>query len=622
MLHIPQKCLVIEILDGSHAGGLGGTDVLVAIVNEEDRCRCNAKALSGMRIDGGIRLCRQQPVRKSMVRKVCKPGAAVENTGFHGIAEVRQDARAHAGGLQARRPVDHGLIRLRPEGDVGRKQAGELLRCELAAKIVRHMTPIGAASEHTAVVVMAIAPVRLVKVRVLGAENGLHLGPGGGVGRTGKDEAIVEEHGFDRKSLLMGGHVALWEQREAVVSKGQPCRAVYAERMRFSERTAWEPGVNSWAEAAETLRADGRPFFDLTMSNPTACGLGPRSVNVLMPLAAAEALRYVPDPFGMEVARSAVATYYSDHGAHVSPRRICLTTSTSEAYSFLFRLLCDPGDEVLIARPSYPLFDLLARLDDVVLREYSLFYEAGAHGGWGIDFDGLTQAIGKRTRAVIVVHPNNPTGNFVRREDREHLENICAQRGLALIVDEVFLDYGFAAEAEGQGDRSTFAAGTNCLAFVLSGISKICALPQMKASWIAVTGPEAEVQEAVRRLEIIADTFLSMNAPVQHALGPWLAGRSTVQEAIQQRLRENLRGLDHRLKGSMGDRLHVEGGWTVVLRVPRFVKGEAFAFAAMRHGVLVQPGTFYGLPEGRCVLSLLTEPSLWQEGLDRLPLRL
>ncbi len=394
----------------------------------------------------------------------------------------------------------------------------------------------------------------------------------------------------------------------------------YAERMRFSERTAWEPGLNGWAEAAEALRGSGRTVYDLTVSNPTACGLGPQPAEVLRPLAAEAALRYTPDPLGMAVAREAVAGYYRDQRADVPVDQICMTTSTSEAYSFLFRLLCDPGDEVLIARPSYPLFDLLARLDDVVLREYRLFYEPGVGAGWSIDFGSLLAAITERTRAVVVVHPNNPTGNFVTEGDRRVLEAICVERGLALIADEVFLDYALSdAGVKGVGER-TFATGTRCLSFALSGISKVCALPQMKVSWIAATGPDEEVNEAMRRLEIVADTFLSMNAPVQCALGSWLRGRFEVQAAIQQRLRANLRTLDRRLRGSLGDRLLLEAGWTVVLRVPRHVDGEDFAFAAMRAGVLVQPGEFYGLPAGRCVLSLLTEPAVWEEGLQRLPL--
>ncbi len=368
-------------------------------------------------------------------------------------------------------------------------------------------------------------------------------------------------------------------------------------------------------------RASEQGLIDLTVSNPTACGLGPPAAEVLEPLSHPGALRYRPDALGMHEAREAVAAYYADHGASVPAERICLTTSTSEAYSFLFRLLCNPGDEVLIARPSYPLFELLATLDDVVLREYPLFYEPGAalqgESAWSIDLQGLQASLTAKTRAILLVHPNNPTGHYVSKAEREALIALCAERQLALIVDEVFLDYCLGSEAE---NGRTFASVGGCLCFVLSGLSKVCALPQMKASWVLSCGPAGEVQEALRRLEIIADTFLSVNAPVQFALGPWLQARRSTQVAIRKRLMGNLAALDSRLEASAGDRFTLQGGWTAVLRVPRFVDGEPFACAALQRGVLVQPGTLYGFPDGRCVVSLLTKPAQWARGLALLPL--
>lgn len=396
--------------------------------------------------------------------------------------------------------------------------------------------------------------------------------------------------------------------------------------MHFSQRTAWEPGENDWARAVREARASGRDLIDLTVANPTACGLGPEDLNVLAPLAHAGALRYTPDPLGMRVAREAVARYYRDHGAEVSPERICLTTSTSEAYSFLFRLLCDAGDEILIARPSYPLFDLLAQLDDVILREYPLLYDPGARaleaGGWVIDLHALEAAITSRTRAIVAVHPNNPTGNYVGVEERAALRRLCAQRGLALIVDEVFLDYA-SGMPDGRSDmhRSFTAEPSECLCFVLSGLSKICALPQMKLSWIAVSGPAEITARAMERIEIIADTFLSVNAPTQFALSDWLGAREGTQRRIRQRLGENLALLDRALHGSQGSRLATEGGWTAVLRVPSAIEGDDFSIAAIDRGAVVQPGEFYGLPKGRCVLSLLTEPETLCRGLERLPLQ-
>ena len=392
--------------------------------------------------------------------------------------------------------------------------------------------------------------------------------------------------------------------------------------MLFSRRTAWESGENDWARALRERQAAGHEVIDLTVSNPTICGLGPHEDTLLEPLANRGALRYTPDPLGMPYAREAVSGYYRDHGATVPLERLCLATSTSEAYSFLFRLLCDPGDDVLIARPSYPLFDILAQLDDVALRQYPLRYDPGAlastHGGWEIDHGALAAAITERTRAIVVVHPNNPTGNFVSMEDRAALQALCAERGLALIVDEVFLDYPLVADRRLQASFSS--NHMPCLCFVLSGLSKICALPQMKLSWIAACGPETLVEQAMERLEMIADTFLSVNAPTQFALPHWLAARDATHTRIRERLVTNLARLDQRLKGSLASRMGVEGGWTVPLRVPSTVEGQEFALAAMARGIAVQPGELYGLPRGRCVLSLLTPPEQWSLGLERLPI--
>lgn len=391
--------------------------------------------------------------------------------------------------------------------------------------------------------------------------------------------------------------------------------------MRFSARTAWELEENALTARLRERRARGQDVIDLTVSNPTACEFHYDTDELLAPLSAADSMTYDPQPFGLASARSAVAQYYASHGAEVLIDHICLTTSTSEAYSHVFRLLCDPGDEVLIARPSYPLFDFIARLDSVQLREYPLQYDPGASAGaahaWMIDMDGLRAAITGKTRAIVVVHPNNPTGNFASDEERVELEELCAERGLALIVDEVFLDYPVHAAVEA---RSFMQGRGPALCFVLSGLSKICGLPQMKLSWIAARGPKEVLERALGRLEVIADTFLSVNAPTQAALPFWLDGRQSVQEQIRDRVRHNVAVLDRRLRGSHGSRLACEGGWTVVLRIPREVDGQDFAEAALDRGVLVQPGEFYGLPEGRIVLSLLTPTQEWDKGLERLPI--
>jgi alanine-synthesizing transaminase len=390
-----------------------------------------------------------------------------------------------------------------------------------------------------------------------------------------------------------------------------------ARTVQFADRTNWTTEETAWSRALEARRQSGLRILDLTASNPTQCGFS-YEPNLLAELSAEGARTYDPDPRGMMHAREAVCGYYADHGAHVDPEQVVLTTSTSEGYSWLFRLLCDPGDEVLIAQPSYPLFELLATMDDVRLVPYALLYDPGGSHGWSLDMHALRERITPRARAIIVVHPNNPTGHFTTAAERAALMEMCREHGLALIVDEVFLDYSF----PGHEAQESFALGEEgALTFVLSGLSKIAALPQMKASWMVCRGPEAVRKEALRRLEIIADTFLSMNAPVQHALPGWLAGRQSIQRQIGERVQQNLETLDAALAG--GDkmaRLACEGGWYATLRTPSYASGEALAIRMIeRHGVAVHPGSFFGFREqNRLVLSLLTLPEVFAEGIARL----
>jgi aspartate/methionine/tyrosine aminotransferase len=316
---------------------------------------------------------------------------------------------------------------------------------------------------------------------------------------------------------------------------------------------------------------------------------------------------YDPDPCGMQSAREAVAEYYAGHGAVVNVDSLVMTTSTSEGYGYLFRLLCDAGDEVLVAQPSYPLFDFLADLEDVRLMPYPLFYDYG----WWIDFAELERRIGPQTRAIAVVHPNNPTGHATRAAERAKLEEICARHGLALIVDEVFLDYPVDM---GREEIASFAVGPHpVLTFVLSGMSKIAALPQMKVGWIAALGPEGIRAEALRRLEVIADTFLSMNAPVQLALPGWMAGRTGMQEQILERVRRNLAAA----KSTGLEVLVVEAGWSAILRLPRRGGvGELAERLVREAGVVVHPGSFYGMAEdGRVVVSLIGPEGEFAEGV-------
>jgi len=381
---------------------------------------------------------------------------------------------------------------------------------------------------------------------------------------------------------------------------------------RFSSRTSWDTGESSYAAAVREARTSGRRLYDLTVSNPTRCGFAYDAEALLGALPDARALVYDPDPRGMVGAREAVARYYSRHGAAVSADDLVLTTSTSESYSFLFRLLCDPGDEVLIAQPSYPLFDFLAALDDVRLRPYPLFYDHG----WSVDFDSLERSITTRTRALLVVHPNNPTGHWTGAVEREKLEALCARHGLALIVDEVFLDYPLCE----SGSARSFACGERpALTFVLSGLSKVAGLPQMKAAWIVTLGPEPLCAGALARLEIVADTFLSMNAPVQLAMASWLGSCGAIQGQILARALGNLATLRRISEQSPGclHLLEVEAGWSAVLALPGCVGEAGCAERLVRErGVMVHPGAFYGMHEAnRVVVNLIGPAADFEAGI-------
>jgi alanine-synthesizing transaminase len=367
-------------------------------------------------------------------------------------------------------------------------------------------------------------------------------------------------------------------------------------------------GESGFAAAIREARAAGRRLVDLTVSNPTVCGFEYDAEAILGPLSDARALTYDPDPRGMRSAREAVAEYYAGHGADVDPDDLVLTTSTSEGYGYLFRLLCDAGDEVLVAQPSYPLFDFLADLEDVRLRSYPLFYDYG----WWIDFAELEKRIGSRTKAIVVVHPNNPTGHTTKAEERIRLEEICARHGLALIVDEVFLDYSV---EEGERLRS-FAVGPHpVLTFCLSGMSKIAGLPQMKVGWILGLGPDEARRQAMGRLEVIADTFLSMNAPVQLALPGWLKGRRGIQGQILERVRGNLAAA----RKSGVEVLRVEAGWSAILRLPRVGGVDAAGELLRRADVVVHPGSFYGIgEEGRVVVSLIGPEGEFALGMQKI----
>jgi len=379
--------------------------------------------------------------------------------------------------------------------------------------------------------------------------------------------------------------------------------------MRFSKRTEWDTEESALAQAHRERVQAGLRIADLTASNPTRCRFV-FDARLLEPLTDLRALEYDPQPLGILRAREAVCGYYADHGVAVSPDRVVLTTSTSEAYSFLFKLLCDPGEEIVLPQPGYPLFDFLAVLDDVRIKVAPLVYDHG----WQIEPEGFRRAITPETRALVLVHPNNPTGHFTKAWEAEELAAICRERRIALIVDEVFLDYGFDG-----AKAASFAAGLEGVdVYVVSGLSKIAGLPQMKAAWVVVTGPKAKA--AMDRLEVVADTFLSMNAPVQGAIPAWVAGRDEIQRQIRERVATNLAELDRELGAeSAVRRLEVEGGWYAVLRIPALQPDERTVLELLNRGVWVQPGYFFGMEEsGWLVVSLLGPIEEFSTGLKQL----
>jgi alanine-synthesizing transaminase len=379
----------------------------------------------------------------------------------------------------------------------------------------------------------------------------------------------------------------------------------------FARRTNWNLESNRLSEALARHRAAGKPLHDLAASNPTKCGFRYDQDAVLGALANPASLVYQPNARGLEFAREAVAGYYAERGDQIATGDILLTSSTSEAYSFLFRLLCNPGDEVLVPAPSYPLFDFLADLQDVRLVRYPLVYDHG----WQIDFDAIARAITPGARAIIVVHPNNPSGQFCSAHEASELNEMCARHDLALMADEVFLDFALAES------RPSFVANRDRLTFTMSGVSKISGLPQMKLAWLAVSGPAERKAQALARLEIMADTYLSMSAPVEHAAATLLDQRHRFQSQLMHRLRTNLGELDRRLTGQPScSRLEIQGGWYAIVRVPRTRSDEDLAIALLKEeGVYVHPGHFYDFPaEGHIVVSLITPVEEFATGIASL----
>jgi alanine-synthesizing transaminase len=380
----------------------------------------------------------------------------------------------------------------------------------------------------------------------------------------------------------------------------------------FSARTRFDLRPNRLSLAREAKRAAGASVLDLTESNPTRVGLT-APADLLAPLADARALRYEPAARGALQAREAVAQDHARRGLPVGPERVLLTASTSEAYAFLLKLLCDPGDAILVPHPGYPLFDFLAALESVRVESYPMEYD----GRWRIDLPALRERVTSSTRAVVVVSPNNPTGSFLKREERAWIEELCAGRGIALVSDEVFADFNLREAA----DRAqSLAVDGPALAFALGGLSKSCGLPQVKLGWIAVSGPEDLREEALHRLEVVADTFLSVSTPVQEAAAALLGRLPELQAPIRKRIGDNLARLAARTSGSSATLLQVEGGWSAVVRVPRTTSEEEQVLHLLEErDVLVHPGYFFDFPrEAYLVLSLLPEPTVFAEGVERI----
>jgi alanine-synthesizing transaminase len=360
----------------------------------------------------------------------------------------------------------------------------------------------------------------------------------------------------------------------------------------------------------QALRA-GRVLLDLTQSNPTCAGL-PRLERAIAALSQPAAHRYDPEPFGSLAAREALSAFMGTQGVAVAAENILLTASTSEAYAFLFKLLCDPGDQVLVPAPSYPLFEHLAQLESVQVASYPLDYD----GRWHVSAHALASARGPRTRAVIAVHPNNPTGSYLKRDELAQL----AALDLPIISDEVFAPYALGPD---PNRVASALLAEDSLVFTLHGLSKFAGLPQLKLSWVCMGGPVAVVEQARARLEIIADSFLSVSTPVQVALPTILESHAPMTTAIRMRVAHNLNALRERTAGSAASLLHVEGGWYATLRLPDLLDDEGWALDFLQAAdVLVQPGYFYGFGAGQyVVLSLLTEEAAFAEGIARVAQR-
>jgi alanine-synthesizing transaminase len=381
----------------------------------------------------------------------------------------------------------------------------------------------------------------------------------------------------------------------------------------YSKRLPSGLTQNRHSLAISEQRRQGTALLDLTISNPTECFEAYPHCAINKALSQVTSFRYAPDPLGDRQARGAVCDYYKEHNVTITPEQILLTASTSEAYSYLFKLLCDPGDEVLIPIPSYPLFTYLGALESITPMSYQVRYD----GNWYLDFGSLREAISPRTKAIVTVNPNNPTGTLLSPAERDELSAIARKHELAIISDEVFADYNLGAKSF---TATSMVGTTSAVSFVLNGLSKAAGMPQMKLAWIVLNGPEEQRHRAMERLEVIADTYLSVGTPVAKALPQLLAIGSKIRDEIRGRVRSNLGMLDARLANTAACRLHLDAGWSAILQVPETQSEEEWVTGLIeQHGVVTQPGYFFDTDRGAyLVVSLITPPGVFKEGAERI----
>jgi alanine-synthesizing transaminase len=379
----------------------------------------------------------------------------------------------------------------------------------------------------------------------------------------------------------------------------------------FSSRTDWNLTPNALSQLLAEKRKRGEQILDLTESNPTRCNFS-YNPELLQALSSERTFQYEPDPHGLLSARKAIAEYYHQRATPVDPSNLFLTASTSEAYSYLFRLLCNPGESVLVPKPSYPLFDYLCTLNDVEVRHYRLTYD----DEWCMDFDSVRAAIDTSTKALLVVHPNNPTGSFVKNREKEEILGLVQRHSMALIADEVFAEYSL---TESEGRHESFASEGRSLVFTLNGISKLLGMPQMKLGWITVSGESGIVRNAMDRLEIICDTYLSTGTPIQRALPSFLDNGRRITDQIRRRIKANYDSLRSMTAQSSVSLFNAEGGWNVIVQFPRIMSDEEWALLILKEcNVLLHPGHFFEIEQEACfVMSLLPQESVFSNGIRR-----